>query len=226
MPALLKAKLEKLIPKMREDVKGLLAKHGEKVVSDVTVSQIVGGMRGVRGLLCDTSSVEPDSGVVIRGYPILELVNRLPEEIFFLLLTGEFPSEEELADMVDAKNRRGVVPQYVWDVLDYMPLDSHPMAMFNTAILVMQKESKFAQKYQDGLKKEEHWEPVLEDCLDILSKLTSISAYVYRRRFQKGPRIEPDFSLDWSANFAHMIGLPDPNGEFTKTNPVIYGFAL
>ena len=87
-------------------------------------------------MLCDTSSVEPDSGVIIRGYPIRELVTRLPEEIFFLLLTGEFPTAAELADMVDAKTRRGIVPQYVWDVLDYMPLDSHPMAMFNTAILV------------------------------------------------------------------------------------------
>jgi citrate synthase len=215
--ATLKEKLATKIPQMREELKEFLDKHSEDTISEVKVRQLIGGMRGVKGLLCDTSSVDPESGVVIRGYPVLDLVDRLPEEIFFLLVTGDFPTQEELQTLIQQKIRRGPVPQYVWDVLDSMPLDSHPMAMFNTAILVMQKESQFAKQYFEGLKKEDYWEPVLEDCSNILSKLPSIAAYVYRRRFQKGPRIEPDFTLDWGSNFARMIGASEPHGEeFTR----------
>ena len=46
---------------------------------------------------------------------------------------------------------RGKVPGYVWDVLRAMPADSHPMAMFNTAILVMEKESVFRARYDSGM---------------------------------------------------------------------------
>ncbi|MDX9754761.1 MAG: citrate (Si)-synthase [bacterium] len=215
MPTL-KEKLAEKIPQMREELKEFLAAHGDKVISSVSVQQVIGGMRGVKGLLCDTSSVDPDRGVVIRGYPILDLVDRLPEEIFYLLVTGDFPTKDEADELIKQKIRRGPVPQYVWDVIDSMPLDSHPMAMFNTAILVMQKESYFAKRYFEGLGKDEYWDPVIEDCTNILSKLPTIAAYVYRRRFQKGPRIEPDFTLDWGANFARMLGVEDPNGEFTK----------
>ncbi|MBD3266220.1 citrate (Si)-synthase [bacterium] len=211
-----KEKLAKKIPQWREELKEFLANHGDEVVSDVKIRQVIGGMRGVKSLLCDTSSVSPDHGVIIRGHPIKDLVDRLPEEVFFLLLTGEFPCKEELDDLITQKIRRGPVPQYVWDVLDSMPLDSHPMAMFNTAILVMQKESRFARQYQEGLRKENYWEPVLEDALSILTKVTSISAYIYRRRFHIGPRIEPDFTLDWAANYARMLGLPEKSDEFTK----------
>lgn len=97
-----------------------------------------------------------------------------------------------------------------------MPPDSHPMAMFNTAILVMQKESYFSQKYHEGVNKDELWEYTLEDCLNIIAKLPAIAAAVYRIRFEKGDLIESDHSLDWAADFAHMLGLSDPDGEMKK----------
>jgi citrate synthase len=90
------------------------------------------------------------------------------------------------------------------------------MAMFNTAILVMQKESEFAKKYAEGMKKDAYWGPTLEDSLNIIAKLPAIGAYVYRKRFNKGARIESNKNADWGQNYAHMLGLPDPNGELTK----------
>lgn len=215
MPTI-REKLAERIPRFRDEIKQMLVDHGDKVVSEVTVRQVYGGMRGVKGLFCNTSSVGPETGLIIRGVPILDLAERLPEEIVFLLITGELPDEEGLNDLHKEMVERREVPSYVWNILDAMPKDSHPMCMLNTAILSMQKESVFAKKYAEGISKNEYWEPMLEDYLNIWARLPGIAAYIYRLRFNKGPRIEHDSSLDWAADYAHMLGLEDPNGEFTK----------
>ena len=104
----------------------------------------------------------------------------------------------------------------MWAVLSAMPADSHPMVMLNTAILVMQKESVFRQRYDAGMKKDEYWLATLEDALNIIAVLPEIAAGVYRMRFGKGPRIPDDPTLDWGADYAAMLGIPDPKGEFAK----------
>lgn len=206
--SLLKEKLAQQIPGLREDIKALVKGYGDRPISEVTVKQAYGGMRGVKGLVCDTSVVEPDKGLIIRGIPILELTDKLPEEIFFLLLTGELPNEAELKSLQDDLDSRSEVPDYVWDVLAAMPEESHPMAMLNTGILVMQKESVFASRYHE-MAKTEYWEAALEDTLNILGRITGLAAGMYRMRYEKGPRISPDRGLDWGANYVHMLGLEE-----------------
>jgi citrate synthase len=90
------------------------------------------------------------------------------------------------------------------------------MAMFDTAILVMEHESVFRRRYDEGMKKEEYWDPAFEDALNLIAKLPEIAAWIYRKRFNKGEPIESKPELDLAANFARMAGLPDPNGDFTK----------
>jgi citrate synthase len=214
--SLLKEKLKQVLPGQISEISKFVKENGDKVVSQVTIAQVYGGMRGVKGLVCDTSEVPPDKGLIIRGIELKDLTDKTPEEIFWLLLTSELPNEEETKDLQAEFEARSIVPQYVWDVINAMPADSHPMAMFNTAILVMQKESVFAQRYDEGMKKPEYWEATLEDSLNIIAKLPAIGAYVYRKRFNKGERIEPKQGVDWSENYVHMLGLPDTNGDFSK----------
>jgi len=214
--SLLFEKLSKKIPVWRDEIKALQKDYGDKVISEVTVAQAYGGMRGVKCLVCDTSEVPPDKGLIIRGIPVKDLKDKLPEEVLWLLLTAELPNNKELEEIKKELNTRNAVPQYVWDVLKAMPKDSHPMVMLNTAILVMERESIFRQKYDAGMKKDEYWSATLEDALNIIAKLPNIAAGIYRMRFDKGPIIPPDPKLDWAANYVHMLGLGDPNGEFTK----------
>ena len=214
--SLLQEKLAGIFPKKVEEIKNFLKEHGDKIVSDVKLAQVYGGMRGVKSLVCDTSEVPPDKGLIIRGIELKDIADKLPEEIFWLLLTGELPNETELRDLQNDLLARQKVPEYVWNVLDSMPADSHPMAMFNTAVLVMQIESEFAKKYNEGIPKSDYWIPTLEDSLNIIAKLPAIAAYVYRKRFNKGPRIEPSIDKDWAANYAYMLGVDDPNGEFSE----------
>ncbi|MGA2298999.1 MAG: citrate/2-methylcitrate synthase, partial [FCB group bacterium] len=89
----------------------------------------------MKGLVCDTSEVPPDKGLIIRGIELKHLTEKIPEEILWLLLTGELPKDAELKDLQADLKTREDVPKYVWSVLDSMPADSHPMTMFNTAIL-------------------------------------------------------------------------------------------
>jgi len=214
--ATLQKKLAQQIPGLRDELKVLAKKVGAKKISDVTVAQAYGGMRGIKGMICDTSVVYPDKGLVIRGIPIMELRDKLPEEIFYLLCTGELPSKADMKALQKEFAARSKVPKYVWDVLEAMPKDSHPMAMLDTGILVMQKESEFVKAYNKGMKKTDYWKPALEDALDLLAKLPGIAAGVYRMRFKKGNRIAYKKDLDWGANYARMLGIKDKTGVFTK----------
>ncbi|MGE5326768.1 MAG: citrate (Si)-synthase [Deltaproteobacteria bacterium] len=209
-------KLASQIPSLNRELHAIVKEHSNEVVSEVTVAQLAGGMRGVKGMLCDTSVVNPDTGLLVRGIPIGKLSNRIPEEVFFLLLTGESPNAEELADLQSDLRARAEVPAYVWDVLKAMPADSHPMTMFDTAILVMERESVFRLRYAEGMHKEEYWEAALEDSLNLIAKLPAIAAGIYRMHTGKSERIASDPRLDWGGDFAHMLGLPDPTGEFAN----------
>ncbi len=208
MPVL-KDKFAAQIPGLRDELKAIAKDYADKKISDVTVAQAYGGMRGVKGMICDTSLVEPAVGLIIRGKPILELTDKIPEEIFFLLLTGELPTADELKDLQQEYVKRGEVPDYVWKVLEAMPKDSHPMAMFDTGILVMEHESEFRKRYAEGMAKKDYWDPCFEDSLNLLAKLPSLAAGIYRMRYNKGPRIPYDKNLDWGANYAHMLGNDD-----------------
>jgi len=210
----LKQKLAEKIPGWREEIKALIKEHGDKVLSQVTVAQAYGGQRGVKCLVCDTSVVDPDKGVTIRGYPIGDLTEKSPAEVFYLLCTGELPDEEAHANLQQTLAARAEVPAYVWKVLYALPGDTHPMEMLNAAILILERESIFRQRYTEGMKKQDYWEPVLEDSLRLIAKLPSIAAGVYRIRFNKGEPIPRDPGMDWGGSFAQMLGMDDPDGNF------------
>ena len=214
--ARLQQALAEKIPNWRRRIRKLIDAHGSNVVSEVTIAQIYGGMRGVKSLCCDTSVVDPVKGLIIRGRPIGELIEYLPEEIWYLLLTGERPDRDSLHDLQRELSERMTVSDYVWNVLRHMPKESHPMCMFSTAVLVMEQESQFRKKYEEGIPKKDYWQATLEDCIFLLAKLPTIAAGIYRMRYQKGDLISPDPKLDWGGNYARMLGIADSSRDFTR----------
>ena len=214
--SLLKKELKKQIPVVQDEIKQLILENGDKVISDVTVAQAYSGLRGIKAFVCDTSSVSAEKGLIIRGIPLLDITHISPEEVFYLLLCGRLPNDLELKDLQNDFSSHLMVPEYIWKILKEMPEDSHPMTMFNTAILAMQGESIFSKKYDRGMSKDEYWEAVLDDGIGLLAKLPALGAGIYRLRFKKGGLIVPDSSLDWSGNFVRMTGIPDENGDFHK----------
>ena len=183
--SILLEKLEQKIPNWREDVRALISDSGSSVISEVSLKQAYGGMRGVKGLVCDTSSVSEDTGLIIRGIPLLDIIEILPEEVLYLLLTGDLPDKDALSELQSNLQEHAVVPDYIWTILRNMPNDSHPMAMFNTAVLAMEKESVFRSYYDKGMNKNDFWKPTLEDGIRLIAKLPALGAGVYRIHFEK-----------------------------------------
>ena len=212
--AKLQTTLAKKIPLWRDEIRAVIKKKGNKVLSECTVAQAYGGMRGVKCMVCDTSEVPPDKGLLVRDIPIGKLTDKTPEDIFFLLCTGELPDSKARRALTKEWAERAKVPNYVWKVLEAMPKNSHPMCMLDTGILVMQRESEYVKEYNKGIQKTEYWKPILEDSLNLLAKLPALAAGVYRLRFNKGKRIAPKKDLDWGGNFAHMLGIKDKDGSF------------
>lgn len=217
---ILKEKLAAQLPEWRERVKKLVKESGQVKVGEVNIGQVYGGMRDVKGLVTDISYVDPNEGIRFRGYTIPELLQILPKPpgaemplsggLYYLLLIGEVPTFEQAMEVENEWKARGEIPAYVIDVLKAMPADTHPMTLFSQAILAMQRESIFARRYHEGMRKEDYWEPMLEDSLNLTAKLPAIAAYIYSLKYKEGSFVPPDPKLDWGGNFARMMRIDDP----------------
>ncbi len=204
------------LPAWRDRVANLIEESANVIVDEVTIGQVYGGMRGVKGLVTDISYVDPGEGIRFRGYTIPEVLEILPKPggsrmpyvggLYYLLLIGKVPTEEQALDIENEWKKRAAIPPFVFDVLKSMPPDSHPMMLFSTAILALQHGSVFARRYQEGMTRDEYWLPMLEDSLNLTAKLPSIAAFIYSLKYKNGEFIEPKSDLDWGANFAYMMG--------------------
>lgn len=186
----------------------LAKNHGDTVLSSVTIEQVLGGMRGVPALVCETSSVSADEGLRIRNIPILELTDISPEETFWLLVTGDKASASELEELRKIFAKYYQIPDYVIATLKAMPADAHPMAMLGVGLLAMEKESEFRAGYDKGVGKDDLWKYCVNDAVRLIASIPGIAAAIYRIRFNKGEVIAPlTNDNDMSNNFAHMLGV-------------------
>jgi len=219
---ILHEKIAAQLPVQRDRYRKLAKENAEVVVSNVTVGQIVGGMRDIKSLLTDVSYVDPAEGIRFRGMTIPETLAALPKPdgadmpyvggLFYLLLIGEVPTKEQALAVEDSWARRSEVPQYVFDTLRAMPKDTHPMTLFSLAVSSLQPKSEFARRYQEGMTKDEYWEPALEDTLNLTAKLPVVAAFIYNLKYRDGQEPKSDPNLDYGANFAQMLGIDDQQG--------------
>lgn len=201
------------------EIKDLIKEHGNKKVGEVTLAQIYQGMRGITGLVTETSLLDAQEGIRFRGYTIPELQEKLPtspngkeplpEGLFYLMLIGELPAKEDVEHVTTVLQRRSHVPSHVFAAIDALPLHTHPMTMFVTGVMALQTESYFQKAYAEGINKKDYWEPTFDDAVILIARLPRIAAYIYRRKYKNSDHIQPNGMLDWAGNFAHMLGFDD-----------------
>ncbi|OIR13150.1 citrate synthase 1 [mine drainage metagenome] len=201
------------------EIKQLLKDHGSKKIGEVTLSQAYQGMRGITGLVTETSLLDAQEGIRFRGYSIPELQEKLPkahngteplpEGLFYLMLIGELPTAEDASYITEIFQRRSHVPNHVFAAIDALPLNTHPMTMFVVGVMALQTESYFAKAYSEGINKKDYWEPIFDDTIILIARLPRIAAYIYRRKYKNSEHIHPNGLLDWAGNFAHMLGYDD-----------------
>jgi len=228
----LKDKLFEKIEGWRPRIARLMNEYGDVVIDDVTISKAIGGMRDLKCLVTDISYLDPMEGIRYRGHTLPELFLQLPkakdgemptvESAFYLLLTGDIPTESEVAEVVDEFSKRRILPKYVYDVIDAFPSISHPMAMFSSAILTMHRESFFNKKYKAGINKSDYWDPYYEDSLNLLAKLPEIATYIYNKVYRNGKHIQSNPNLDMGGDFAHMMGIAKPYDDVSRLHFILH----
>jgi citrate synthase len=222
----LKQKLAEKIDQERPRIRKLITENSDAVIDTVTVAKLFGGMRSLKCLVTDISYLDPMEGIRYRGYTLPDVFQKLPkpkgaempyvEALFYLLLTGDIPTEEEMNDLIDEFKTRRTLPQYVTEVIDSFPPQSHPMSIFSAAILSLHRESEFDKQFHGGVNKLEYWDSTYEDSMNLIAKLPEIAAYIYTKLYHGGDRTQQDPDLDFGCNFAHMMGKEKPYDEVSR----------
>lgn len=220
---ILHEKMEAQLPAWRERIRNLNKEHGEVVVAEVNVGQVIGGMRDIKSLLTDVSYVDPAEGIRFRGMSIPQVLKALPRGrgarmplvggLYYLLMIGEIPTREQAQEVEAEWAKRTNVPEHVYKMLKTMPADTHPMTLFSQAVLALQSESVFARRYHEGMKKDAYWEAALDDSLNLTARLPVLAAFIYRMKYfgeTKKPKYNPKY--DYGTNFARMIKVEDKKG--------------
>jgi citrate synthase len=138
-----------------------------------------------------------EEGIRFRGRTIPEIQQQLPkapggseplpEGLFWLLLTGEIPTSEQVTELSRDWAARAAIPEFVEEILDRCPPTLHPMSQFSLAVtavcqlvgffasshldlhtlMQLNHNSAFAKAYAEGISKKEYWTPAFDDSMDL-----------------------------------------------------------
>jgi citrate synthase len=218
----LQDKISALAKKKTPDFMKLRKEKGQAIIGDVTVEAAMLGMKSTPLILSETSMLDPKLGIKYRGLTLNECNEKLPsakgssvglpEAAYWLLLTGEIPTDAQVAALNAELHKREALPQRVISIIDGLGKEVHPMTQLSIGLLALQPDSLFAKKYREGVNKMELWKFVLEDSLDLVAKMPTLCARIFRNVFFDGKHIESDTSLDWAGNYAHMLGVDNSDG--------------
>ena len=208
----LKTILRDTIPEKRELLKKVKA-HADKKIGDVTVGQVIGGMRTLRSMVWEGSVLDADEGIRFHGRTIADCqkelpkgtsgTEMLPEAMFWLLLTGKVPSTGQVRAFSRELAEKSKLPATVITMLKSFDKSVHPMTQLACAVAALNQDSVFAQAYAKGLNKAEYWEPTFDDSISLLAKLPRVAATIFDG---SAADQELDLEQDWSYNFATLLG--------------------
>ena len=163
----LKDKLRDIIPEKRELFKRLRTEHGHVSLGEVKVENTMGGMRGLKAMLWEGSVLDPDEGIRFHGMTIPECQEKLPkgktgtemlpEGMFWLLLTGNVPTEEQVRALSKELAER-MLNEPKPDLKGVENTRLHPMVRLSTGVLALSDRSQFQKAYFKGINKADYWE--------------------------------------------------------------------
>ncbi len=159
--------------------------------------------------------LDGDAGILrYRGYPIETIAANCDfVETSYLLIYGELPNAEQLANFRQSIRRHTMLHEDMRSFYNGFPRDAHPMAILSSVVGAL---STF---YQDSLDVHDP-EQVTISIHRLLAKLPTIAAYSFKKSFGQ-PFIYPNNGLDYCENFLQMMFavpsepyVPDP--DFVK----------
>ncbi|EPS38980.1 hypothetical protein H072_7287 [Dactylellina haptotyla CBS 200.50] len=221
----LKETFAEKVPQEIEKIKKLKKEHGSKVLGEVTLEQVYGGARGIKSLVWEGSVLDAEEGIRFRGKTIPECQEvlpkaeggeePLPEGLFWLLLTGEVPTTEQVRGLSAEWAARAELPKFIEELIDRCPTDLHPMAQFSLAVTALEHQSSFAKAYAKGINKKDYWTYAFEDSMDLIGKLPTIASRIYQNVFKGGKHVPVQKDKDYGYNLANMLGYGE-NKDFVE----------
>ncbi len=143
--------------------------------------------------------IDGDKGILLhRGYPIGQLAEHSDYlETCYLLMHGELPTQEQKDEFVDTIRHHTMVHDQLFTFFNGFRRDAHPMAIMCGVVGAL---SAF---YHDSLdiSDEKHREVA---AIRLIAKMPTLAAMSYKYSIGQ-PFMFPDNSLDYSANFLHMM---------------------
>ena len=215
----LKATLKEVIPAKRELLKQVKG-HADKTIGEITVGQVIGGMRTMKSMVWEGSVLDANEGIRFHGKTIADCqkelpkgtsgTEMLPEAMFWLLLTGKVPSTNQVRGLTKQLNEQSELPNHVKSMLKSFGKEVHPMTQLACAVAALNTESAFATKYAEGMNKTDYWEPTFDDSISLLAKLPRVAGAIFDKSCLDMP-LEMD--QDWAYNFAKLLGKPGKENE-------------
>lgn len=157
------------------------------------------GGAGLRGQVAGETALctvgKSGTGLTYRGYDITDLAaNAQFEEVAYLLLRGDLPTEQELTDYKGRLRAMRELPQALKEVLEQIPKTAHPMDVMRTGCSMLgnlETEESFAEQ---------------DERIDrMLAALPAIICYWYRFSHD-GQRIDTATDDDSiGGHFLHML---------------------
>ena len=157
--------------------------------------------------------IDGDKGILeYRGYPIEELAEKSSFlEVVHLLLHGELPSDDELAQLAGTVGENMAVDESMKKFFDGFLEDAHPMGMLISSLACLATYYPEAKNVNDP-------ENRLQQIHRLVSKVPTLSAYAFRRNAGLS-YLEPDPTESFAANFLRLV-FADDDGSYTP-NPVL-----
>ena len=167
------------------------------------------GLRNIEVADTKICSIDGEQGKLIyRGYDILDLVNHSTfEETTYLLLFGELPSSDELADFSHRLNEVRNLPEPLLKNLKNRPKKAHPMDVLQSCISEL---ADYDLNINDDTR-----EANIGRAIILISRIPSIVAAW--NRIRNGQHvIEPKEEGSHAANFLYMLRGTKPIEEESK----------
>lgn len=217
----LRKKMHDVIPHHLHEFKLVKEKYGERIMGEVKVNQVLGGMRGINGLFYESSKLDAEKGILLKGRNLFDLVKSLkymngkeplPESLIWYMFTGEIPNDSQVKTVIDGLNCRAqnmlkTKFQQTENLLKNLDKSVHPMTQLSMAVLSLQSSSQFAEAYRNGVNKKHYWESYYEDSMNLISVLPRIASLIYNNVFFNGRKTpDLDTNMSYAENFANMLG--------------------
>jgi citrate synthase len=165
-----------------------------KVLFEITEKHLNTGLRAIPVGTVRTSSVDPLKGVSYVGYSVKDLAFKDPVAVVFLMFNKRLPNDEELRAFKDDLASRATVDASVIEAIYRLPKQGHPMEWLINALNLLGMVSKTGDYLEDGL--------------NLIARVPTVIAAIFRARSGWGDPIESKPEMGLIENFVHMLGVP------------------